>query len=170
MVRKVIIIIALSITALFILSGDTHAELNATSDTLPLRKGENVLAAGVWNWPTAGGFTGLHIGVRVTVNGETLIDESTNVKYTVPTRDIPGASDPTGWTAIDLGDSDWHKGKYLVGYGTGKSVNTPAGSLQQRTRSIYSRARFKISDPDSIENFTLSATYDDGVIIWLNGI
>jgi hypothetical protein len=170
MVRKAIIIIALSVVAPFILSNNTHAELTATGDALPLRKGENVLAAGVWNWPTEGGFAGLHVGVRVTVNGESLVDETTDMRYIVPTRDIPNALNPTGWTGIDFDDSDWHKGKYLIGYGTNRSINTPAGSLEQRTRSVYSRARFKISDPASIGNFTLSASCDDGGVIWLNGV
>jgi len=137
---------------------------------LPLKKGDNVLAVGVWNWPTAQGLRGLFLGVRVTVNDEILVDESTDVKYMVPTRDIPDESNPTGWTEIAFDDSTWHKGKYLIGYSSYATINTPAGSRQQSPFSVYSRVRFKISDPGSVERFTLSATYDDAVVVWLNGI
>jgi hypothetical protein len=86
---------------------------------------------------------------------------------------LPNASDPglaLSWTTAGFDDSGWQVGEYGIGYETGSGaealINTtvPAGVY-----SVYMRQAFELSNPAG-HQFFLSADYDDGFVLWLNGL
>jgi hypothetical protein len=84
------------------------------------------------------------------------------------------ASDPgpgTAWTQPAFDDSGWSAGIYGIGYETGIgaagliATSVPAGSA-----SVYTRAVFSLPDPALAQNLFFGADFDDGCVIWINGV
>jgi hypothetical protein len=129
-----------------------------------LVNGQNVLAVAVWNRvPAVPPSTDLVLVPRLTSNrGQTMT-------YLANSSD-PGLA--MTWTAESFDDSGWASGSYGVGYenqaqGANNLISTyvPNTSL-----SVYSRAKFFISDVSIINDFYVTADYDDGWVAWINGV
>ncbi len=99
----------------------------------------------------------------------TLVEYASSMKY------LSNATNPNiGMTWVDEGfdDSAWAAGEYGVGFETSPpgAMNllrtvTPAGA-----RSIFTRARFTLTDPGQITNLRIHADYDDAWVAWINGV
>ena len=65
----------------------------------------------------------------------------------------------------------WQGGNYGVGYETAAPGATALLTtiVPQGARSVYTRAKFLISDKTSVGKLTLGVDYDDGYIAWING-
>ncbi len=118
----------------------------------------NVLAAG--NYNTGATSSDITLIVRIEAGGEILVDEGMTVGYIVPQEDIDD------WIEPDFDDSAWGRGISGVGYGDGDD-NT--GVRSGDVFSIYTRYYFDVPDARIIDTITISADYDDGYILWLNG-
>jgi hypothetical protein len=97
-----------------------------------------------------------------------MVDASSSMRYLANNSD-PGLG--LGWVNPGFDDSSWATGNYGVGYeaatGAQDLLNTivPVG-----TQSVYTRLSFNLTGADPIENMYLGLDYDDGVIVWLNGV
>ncbi|MGH9868074.1 MAG: metallophosphoesterase [Candidatus Polarisedimenticolia bacterium] len=88
---------------------------------------------------------------------------------------LRNASDPgigMTWVGEGFNDSAWTAGEYGIGH-----EGTPPGALNlirtqvpMGTSSIYTRARFTIADPNQIDALLIAADYDDGYVVWINGV
>jgi len=87
---------------------------------------------------------------------------------------LANSSDPgigIGWTDENFpGESGWNSGSYGIGYETGSGAeNLFQTTVSAGTLSIYTRATFNVTDPDTITSLFLGVDYDDGYVAWING-
>ena len=165
MFRRILIlttILTLSLVVYF-----AEAAMQLSGNPAPLKAGDNLLAAAVYN--DSPGSSDLTLIIQLKVDDQILIDEGSPCKAIEPKEDLPSSDDPTGWTKPDFDDSAWQDAKYGVGYGDGDD-NTVIGSKAANTVSIYTRAWFTISDPSSISKLSLGVDYDDACVIFINGV
>ena len=73
------------------------------------------------------------------------------------------------WWAPDFDDSDWQTGALPAGHGSGV-VTDLSTELRNRTPTLYARMAFTASAAAAAAaEIILSANYNDGIIVWLNG-
>lgn len=130
----------------------------ASAASAPLLAGTNVLAAGNYNDNITS--SDLSLILQLSADGTAVVDEGAAVKYIVPTADAPG------WQKPDFDDSAWKDGISGVGYADGDDNTViPNGAA-----SCYTRYRFNVANPASVKSLVLLADFDDGYVVWLNGV
>jgi len=78
----------------------------------------------------------------------------------------PGTSDPdANWFLPAFNDNSWAQGRGGFGYGDGDDRTTVSSVM-----SVFSRKKFNITNRSKIVGAVLHADYDDGVIVYLNGV
>jgi cysteine-rich repeat protein len=98
-----------------------------------------------------------------------LVQAGSSMTYLANTAN-PGLG--TTWTAEAFTPSGWSSGSYGVGY----EVNLPgaasllATTVSTASLSVYTRATFSIADVSAVNNLFVGADYDDGYIVWINGV
>lgn len=152
---------------IFVTSSLVDAAMKASGKAAPLGKGENIFAAAVFN--DSPGSSDLSLIPQLKADDKILIDRGSKCKAIEPKKNLPGDADPIGWIQPKYGDSAWQDAEYGVGYADNDD-KTVIGSQATQTQSIYSRARFNIADPKAIKKLVLGVDYDDGVVIWINGV
>ena len=78
----------------------------------------------------------------------------------------------TGWADLVYDDSAWGSGPAEFGYGDGDEA-TVVGfgpSSVNKFISTYYRRTFSVSDPASITDLRLDLHFDDGALVYLNGV
>ena len=146
-------------------SYNANAAIVASKDDAPIANGKNVLAAVVFN--DSAGSSDLTLIIQLKADDKILVDEGHACTAIMPLENIPNDNDPTGWTKPGFDDSKWIKGKYGVGY-SDNDDNLVIGDGQHA--AIYSRAFFEVSNAQNIKNLQLGVDYDDGTVIWINGV
>ena len=108
--------------------------------------------------------------------------EQVLVEYGSPMKYLANVFDPgldLSWTAFFYPDFAWSDGQFGVGYeSTAGAENliitevAPANCLNTATcpASVYTRTDFVIADPALVKNIFIGADYDDGYVVWINGI
>jgi hypothetical protein len=92
---------------------------------------------------------------------ETVVNATDTWRYFI------GTTNPDStWYKYTFDDSAWSKGKGGFGYGDGDDST----SISSAALSVYSRIRFVIKDTSKIYDALLNVDYDDGFVIWLNGV
>lgn len=87
---------------------------------------------------------------------------------------LPGLSEPpAAWRTAAFDDGAWTSGAAPIGYGETR-IQTDLGALIPPMRnnytSVYLRRTFQLSNPGAIGRLIASADYDDGFILWINGV
>lgn len=89
-------------------------------------------------------------------------------------RYIEGIAEPlSDWTEPDYDDSLWKEGPAPIGYGeAGIATDLALGSppMEGNYTSLYLRATFDLADPTAVSELTARIRYDDGFILYGNGI
>ena len=103
-----------------------------------------------------------------------LAQEAVPVESGSPMTYLANASDPgigLAWTLPAFDDSSWALGVYGVGYelGTG-AENLIQTAVPSGTFSIYTRTTFNINDVSAVSALEVGADYDDGYVVWINGV
>ncbi|MGB0326036.1 MAG: lamin tail domain-containing protein [Akkermansiaceae bacterium] len=82
-----------------------------------------------------------------------------------------GSNQGTAWRAAGFNDSSWASGPSQLGYGDGDEATVVSfgPSSSNKYPTTYFRKTFNIADPTIFENFTLNFTYDDSIVVYLNG-
>ncbi len=91
----------------------------------------------------------------------TILQEGDACKYIVP-----NTSTDNNWRSTGFDDTNWSNGQTGVGYGDGDD-NTV---VPNRSRSVFVRQKFTLTDLTQIEEIVFHADYDDGFVAYLNGI
>jgi len=76
---------------------------------------------------------------------------------------------PTNWMNPDFDDSGWSQGNSPFRYGDGLD-GTNLTDMQNNYSTLYLRKRITIDDTAGIQNILIKIDYDDGFILWINGI
>lgn len=125
-----------------------------------LRAGANVLAIEVHN--TNIGSNDLTMIPRLDAS-YVLIAGNSDWRY------LPGAGEiPRGWNEPGFDDSAWPEGPAGIGYGDGDDL-TELADMRGNYISVYCRKAFRVDCPGEISLVGLSAIYDDGIVLYLNG-
>ncbi len=99
---------------------------------------------------------------KQTVNHwETVVYAEDTWKYIVPSSEVDST-----WNQVSFNDGSWLSGAGGFGYGDGDD-NTVIGSP---ATSVFIRKTFNIIDTSTIANAILNIDYDDGFIVYLNGV
>ncbi|HJW28561.1 MAG TPA: fibronectin type III domain-containing protein, partial [Saprospiraceae bacterium] len=72
----------------------------------------------------------------------------------------------TTWIQNAFNDASWASGPSELGYGDGDEATVISSS----TLTAYYRYTFNVDDPADYSNLNLQLTYDDGSVIYLNGV
>lgn len=113
-------------------------------------------------------------GLAMVASGQTLVDETTAMRYLVPINGALG----TSWTQIGFNDNTWNGGTGTTA-GVGYENNPGAATsfvpfldttVPSGTTSVYTRFDFNVTDPAEISSLTLDVMYDDGFVAYLNGV
>jgi len=101
--------------------------------------------------------------------------ETVLVEYGSVIKYLANATDPglgITWKDELFDDSSWSSGTYGVGYeiGAGGTTNLVNTEVPQGTFSVYTRSTFSIADVSQVTNLFTGADFDDGYVVWINGI
>jgi len=93
-----------------------------------------------------------------------VIEAGSSLTYLVNQSD-PGVG--LDWVDPSFDDGSWLPGTYGIGYGAGLLAETivPSGAS-----SIYTRAVFQVADVTQVANLFAAVDYDDGTIVYINGV
>lgn len=102
-----------------------------------------------------------------------LVNENSNKRVLVPTSTVVSS-----WRrSLDFDDSGWQSGTQGVGYerGSGYQNNIGidvGGDMYEKQTSCYIRIPFSVSEAnvEEISMLTLGMLYDDGFVVYLNGL
>ena len=84
-----------------------------------------------------------------------------------------GTDRGTGWRVSGYDDSGWPSGPGALGFGDPFIVTAiPMGpNATTRYPAAYFRTSFQVpDDPATIASLVLAVNYDDGFVLWLNGV
>jgi len=126
-----------------------------------LREGSNVLAVEVHNSDIRS--RDLSFIPRLVLEYG-LISSGDTWRYFKPLEGVP-----EGWNGLDFDDSSWETGPTGIGYGDGDD-QTVLQDMQGKYLSVYVRKEFFVSEPDALEGLLFTVLYDDGVLLYLNGV
>ena len=159
------------------------------SDLTALKEGVNTIAVEVHNSGTTDNDTWFHLNLAPHDGTQEALDELTVWRYLADDTDPAGDSTAEGydrlvWTESVYDDSKWQLGVGPFGYQTGgaaySNVTPPAvaGTMLpglDRTNnyeSYFFRTDLYISEEDleNIGSFNGSISFDDGVIVYINGV
>ncbi|MFM1768533.1 MAG: hypothetical protein RJA22_1062 [Verrucomicrobiota bacterium] len=107
------------------------------------------------------------IFVRLNPPAPTLVRLGATWKYLV----TPTAADP-GWTNLNFNDATWPQGPGRLGYGDGGEGTLIGfgGDAANKYVTTYFRHQFVVENPAAYAGLTLTLVYDDGAVIYLNGV
>ncbi|HEX2980849.1 MAG TPA: hypothetical protein VHO48_11340, partial [Anaerolineaceae bacterium] len=129
-----------------------------------------------WRWSlTSEHSSDLHFALELVGNWgsgagpavETWIEAGASWKYL-----DNGSNLGTAWRASGFNDATWASGAAILGYGDGHEATTVSYGSDPNNKYIttYFRKSFTIGDPALYDSFEISATVDDGLVIYLNGV
>jgi hypothetical protein len=75
----------------------------------------------------------------------------------------------SNWMSTGFDYSGWSSGNAPFRYGDGTS-GVELTDMQNSYSTIYLRSTFECANKDLIKELTISADYDDGFVIWINGV
>lgn len=83
-----------------------------------------------------------------------------------------GSSPGSSWMQGSFDDSAWPAGQAELGYGDGdeSTVVSYGGDSNNKYITTYFRKKFSLADVTGIENLRASILFDDGVVVYLNGV
>ncbi|MBT8287985.1 MAG: metallophosphoesterase [Bacteroidia bacterium] len=105
------------------------------------------------------------IGTFTLMAQTTLINYGSSWSY-FDNQAEPALQGSLDWNDITYDASSWSAGSAHLGYGDGDEVTT----INPNTYTVYVRHSFNISDPGNFDSLNLNLTYDDGAIVYLNGV
>ena len=94
-------------------------------------------------------------------------------RYLVPVDDALGDA----WTAHAFDDMAWGEGPLGIGYEASPAEYSPflatvvqPNLVHPQATTVLVRIPFQVEDPAVVENLVLRLRYDDGVVVYLNGV
>ncbi len=88
--------------------------------------------------------------------------------------------DGTNWKDLSYTETNWLTAKSAFGFGTNPPARNTAipedasagggGVSGARYTTLYFRKTISITDPNIYANFQIRSKFDDGIVIWINGV
>ncbi|MES2430560.1 MAG: metallophosphoesterase family protein [Bacteroidota bacterium] len=88
--------------------------------------------------------------------------------------------DGTNWKDLAFTETNWLSGKSALGFGTNPPARNTAipedatagggGITGARYTTMYFRKTLNILSPNSYTSFQINTKFDDGIVIWINGV
>lgn len=101
------------------------------------------------------------------------VDSGSAWKY-LPGLAEASSPDPTAWRQPEFDDGDWATGLAPFGYGSSDPFGTDLSTLNPPMRETYTslflRSQFELAHKEQVEAFHTLVSYDDGFILWINGV
>jgi len=72
------------------------------------------------------------------------------------------------WTSFGFNDATWTKGAAPFRYGKGAN-GTLLSDMRNNYSTLYLRTTFTAGNAQNIKQLTITADYDDGFVVWING-
>ena len=149
--------------------GDT---LETFTATVPNPGNYGLIRVALGN-PVNAEITGEQVYIKQTSQTPTLIPFGSTWKYL-----DNGTDQGTAWRNVGFNDATWASGAGELGYGDSDEVtvvqdNPTAGYVAgdtNRYATTYFRKTFTVPDVAQIAGLTLSLRYDDGGIVYINGV
>ncbi len=129
-------------------------------DPSVLRAGDNVLAVQVHNASIDS--SDLSFDAEL-FSSATLIGAGESWRY-LPAH----APFPAGWTSSAFDDDAWLTGETGIGYGDDDDT-TQLGEMRGEHLAVLCRKTFAVESPETLDDLVLTVTYDDGLVVHLNG-
>ena len=106
-------------------------------------------------------------------SSENLVTSLSGSRYLIPTDGSAGLSWTGGSEPFD--DASWSSGTAAIGYDLGFDyddiISTDVRSaMWTKNASLYLRVPFEVADTDALEGLELKLQYDDGFVVYLNGV
>ncbi|MEN8848963.1 MAG: CotH kinase family protein [Akkermansiaceae bacterium] len=106
-------------------------------------------------------------------SSEDLVTRQSVSRYLVPTDGSAGLSWTGGSEPFD--DASWSSGTAAIGYDLGFGYNDiistdVRSAMWTKNASLYLRVSFEVADTDALEGLELKMQYDDGFVVYLNGV
>ncbi|MDD4821859.1 MAG: lamin tail domain-containing protein [Bacteroidales bacterium] len=78
----------------------------------------------------------------------------------------------TSWNSVEYDDSSWKSGEAEMGYGDGdeKTTLSYGTSSSNKYPTYYFRKVLDVTDKESIQKLTMSVKYDDGAVVYVDGV
>lgn len=101
-----------------------------------------------------------------TASAQVLVPTGSTWRYFKGTQE---ASSPTNaWRQPGFNDAAWPSGPAPLRYGDG-SGGTLLSDMQNGYSSVFLRQAFVVTNAAQMQNLRVTADYDDGFVLWLNG-
>ncbi|MBL7858644.1 MAG: CotH kinase family protein [Cyclobacteriaceae bacterium] len=83
-----------------------------------------------------------------------------------------GSLPASNWTTIGFNDATWASGTAQLGYGDGdeQTVVGYGSDANNKYITTYFRKQFTVTDITGVDNLQASVLFDDGVVVYLNGV
>ncbi len=98
------------------------------------------------------------------VASSTFIDAGSEWRFLRGSEALPAA-----WIQPGFDDGAWDSGATGIGYGDGDDT-TVLDDMRGGYAAVFCRRTFDVASVDGIETLLLALVYDDGVVVWLNGV
>lgn len=95
----------------------------------------------------------------------TLFDYGSSWSY-YDNQNEPAIQGSLGWNDVAYDASSWLTGNAHLGYGDGDEVTT----INSNTLTAYVRHSFNVADPSAYDSLNLNMIFDDGAVVYLNGV
>ena len=100
-----------------------------------------------------------------------LVPAEADWKYATGLQEA-SSPDPAAWRTRTFDDSDWTVSPAAFGYGEpalGTDLALLDPPMRRNYTCIFLRRTFEVAALENLESYNLSALYDDGFIVWING-
>ncbi len=102
----------------------------------------------------------------INVSAQVIIDWNSQWSYFKGTKEP--STPNTLWKGTGFNATSWAKGNSPFRYGDG-SGGTELTDMQNNYTTVYIRKEFVINSIDDVDQLKLTADYDDGFVLWING-
>jgi hypothetical protein len=93
-----------------------------------------------------------------------LIESNTDWRYRRGFLTVPAT-----WNRRDFNDASWELGPTGIGYGDGDDL-TVLVDMEGSYLTVFCRKEFTVVNPAAVGELLLTMVYDDGVVVFVNGI
>ena len=108
----------------------------------------------------------LLLSVNVSAQTQVFVDLNSQWSYFKGTQE---PSQPNSlWRGEGFNDSAWPKGNAPFRYGDGNG-GTLLSDMVNNYTTFYIRKSFTIINTDDVDQLKITADFDDGFVIWING-
>lgn len=151
----------------------TNFSLSAAGEYLALVEPDGSTIAFEYSPEFPQQFEDVSFGVSLSQTTETLVDQSSVLRFTIPTNNSLG----TSYTEIDFDDSSFAESLNGASFGFERNPNSDTSyvpffqtEVPSNTTTVFARYEFELADASQVGGLSFLPTFDDGFIAYINGV